>query len=481
MNTWKVLIPGLVLVLGACESPGRPSGEDVVARAAGFEFTAQTAAEILAPQSQLPNQPEVVEALADLWVQYYLLARAAAEDTTLMNIDVAPLVRSQVEGDLVFQLRERVIQVDTVLPEEELRLRYESELPGGRIRARHILLQFPEGASAAQVDSVREMAGSLRSRILGGEDFEGLARQFSQDPGTGANGGDLGTFGKNEMVPPFEAAAFALEVGELSEIVETTFGLHLIRVDERIVPPFEERLEQFRAQIQSQLVMEAESTFVANLVQAAKLETDTASFETVRQVAAEPDMELTGRALARALVRYDGGALTLAEFREWLLTSPANVPAQVQAAPDEQIDNLLQSLARSELLVNRAIAEGIEIPSARQDSMAMGILTGVRAIAQELGFFQLTPQEGESLEAAADRVVRDRLVQIVQQGREVFPLQTGAYALKEQYGARIFQPGIAKAVQIVNEIRSQIPPPPAPALPVAPTDTLPPDTAGVQG
>ena len=481
MKTWKVLVPTLVLGLGACESSGRPSGGDVVAKAAGFEFTAQAAAEILAPNLELPNQPEVVEALADLWVQYYLLARAAAEDTTLVNIDVGPLVERQVEGELVFQLRERVIQVDTILPEDELRIRYEAELPDGRIGARHILIQFPQAASEAQVDSVRALASSLRSRILAGEDFEEMARQYSQDAGTGANGGDLGTFGKNDMVPPFEAAAFALEVGELSEVVETAFGLHLIRVYERTVPPFDEIRDQFRTQIQAQLVMEAESTYVANLIEAAMMESDTASFEAVRQVAADPDMELTSRALGRALVRYEGGSLTLDEFRDWLLTNPANIPGQVQASPDEEIDNLLLSLARSKLLVNQAIAEGIEIPSSRRDSMAMGILTGVKGIAQQLGFLQPSSQEGESSEAASDRRVREILVQIVQQGQEVFPLQTVAVLLKEQYGAQIFQPGLARTVEIVNEIRTQTPAAPLPAQPSAPVDTTTPDTAGVQG
>jgi len=120
MQTWKALIPTLVLGLGACESSGRPSGADVVAQAAGLEFTAQAAAEILAPQPQLPSQLEVVEALADLWVQYYLLARAAAQDTTLLNIDLRPLIQRQIEGELVFQLRERVIQVDTILSDDEL-------------------------------------------------------------------------------------------------------------------------------------------------------------------------------------------------------------------------------------------------------------------------------------------------------------------------------------------------------------------------
>ena len=477
MKAWRVLVPILVLGLGACESAGRPSA-DVVAQAAGFAFTAQTAAEMIAPppllpnQPQLPNSPEVVEALADLWIQYFLLARAAAEDTTLANLDVDPLVKRQVEGELVFELREQVIQVDTILPDDELRARYEAELPGGTIRARHILLQFPEGATEAQVDSIRSLAASLRSRILGGEDFEELAGQYSQDSGTAANGGDLGTFGKNEMVPPFETAAFGLAVGEISEPVETTFGLHLIRVDERIVPAFEEAMEEFRAQIQNQRVMEAESTYVADLVDAAGIEADPESYETVRQLASDPDMELTSRALDRGLVRYDGGSLTLDDFRHWLRTSPANVPGQVQAAPDDQIDNLLLGLTRSELLVNQAVEEGMEVTAAKQDTIAMGILGGVKAIALQLGFFEITPLEGESLDDAADRAVREILLEIVQGRADVFPLQTVDFALREQYGARIFQSGIARTVEIVEQIRSQTMPAPTPAQPVMPVDTM---------
>ena len=192
-------------------------------------------------------------------------------------------------------------------------------------------------------------------------------------------------------------------------------------------------------------------------------------------------MELTSRAMDRELVKYGGGSLTLEEFRYWLLTSPATVPSQVQTAPDEQIDNLLQGLTRSELLVNQAMAEGLEIPSARQDSMAMGILTGVRNIAQQLGFFQLTLQEGEGIEDAADRVVREMLVEIVQGRQDVFPLQTVDFALKEQYGARIFQGGISRAMEIVDELRLQSGPDPLATPPATPVDTTTTDSAGAQG
>ena len=354
MKEWRALIPVIALGLAGCGDSDSPSGDHVVARAAGVELTAETVAEILAPQLELQNQPGVVEAVADLWIQYFLLAQAASEDTTLTNIDVASLVERQIEGDMVSGLRDQVIQVDTAVSEEDLRARFEADLPGGRVRARHILLQFPEAANASQVDSVRAFAATLRSRILGGEDFEAIAREYSQDTQTASNGGDLGTFGRNEMFPQFEEAAFSLGEGEVSEVLETTLGLHLIRVDERVLPDFEEMRDQFRSQVQNQIVMQAESAYVASLIESAGIEPDSAGFELVRQLGTDPGMVLTSAAMSRTLVRYDGGSLTLGEFREWLLTNPATMPEQVGSATDEQLSNLLQSLTRSELLVNDA-------------------------------------------------------------------------------------------------------------------------------
>ncbi|MBP6440251.1 MAG: peptidylprolyl isomerase [Caldilineaceae bacterium] len=77
------------------------------------------------------------------------------------------------------------------------------------------------------------LANELRARILAGEDFAALAAEYSDDVGSGQNGGDLGWFGRGMMVAPFEEAAFSLPVGEVSEPVKTDFGYHLIEVTER--------------------------------------------------------------------------------------------------------------------------------------------------------------------------------------------------------------------------------------------------------
>ena len=115
------------------------------------------------------------------------------------------------------------------------------------IGARHILIRTD---STVTPDSARAVIEGLRARVVAGESFEDLAREYSDDPGSGAQGGDLGMFGRGRMVPPFEAAAFALEaVGDLSPPVESRFGVHLIQLTslgER--PSYEEQFPALRQQ-----------------------------------------------------------------------------------------------------------------------------------------------------------------------------------------------------------------------------------------
>lgn len=458
MKAWRLLIPIMALALGSCERSGTASAGGTVARAAGVQLTVETAAEILAPHAQLPNQPEVVEALANLWVDYFLLARAAAQDTTLQNVNVGPLIDRQIDQELVIRLRDQVIQVDTAISDVELQELYETQVPGGQVRARHILLQFPQGATQVQRDSVKALAESLRARILAGEDFAEVARTYSQDPGSGPAGGDLGTFGRGEMAPPFENAVFALKVGEVSEVVETSFGLHLIRVDEKVIPPLDDMRDQFRLQVQDRRVQVAESTYVADLVEAAGIEVQEESYEAVKQIASDPDVELTRRASERPLARYEGGVFTLGQFQEWLQTSAADVAEQVHSAPEEQIEILLQNLTRSELLVNQARKEGIEVSDSRQDSLVAAVRDGVRGVAREMGFLGLTRQQGESLDEAAARAVREVLEEVVQGIRQVFPLGTVSFALRKQFGARINRDAFSTTVERITALRAEAPP-----------------------
>ena len=95
---------------------------------------------------------------------------------------------------------------------------------------RHILLSVSAGASKEDVDAVKAEADDLLAQIRAGADFAELAKAHSDDPGSAGSGGDLGWVEKGVMVAPFEEAAFALDTGEVSELVRTDFGFHIIQV-----------------------------------------------------------------------------------------------------------------------------------------------------------------------------------------------------------------------------------------------------------
>lgn len=453
--------------VSACEPR---SNESLVARAGEYDFTVAEAVELLGTRSDLPNQPGVVRTLAELWIEYTLLADATLADTTYAGVDVDELVEEQVASEMVFALRDSVIRPDTSLSETELQDLFAQEGPDIRVRARHILLGFPDQATTAQRDSVRAQMEGILARIRSGESFEELARTWSQDAGSGAQGGDLGTFGRGEMVLPFEEAAFALEPGEVSGIVETPFGLHIIRVDERLVPTFEGERDRFRSQVQISRLAAAESAYVAGMETEAEPEVQEGAAGLVKEMARSPWTRLARRAADRPLVRYQGGALTVGEVQRFLQSRPNNYRTQVAGAPNQALEaNLLLPLAQRELFVRAARDAGFEPGAAHRDSLAAQARTGIGQAARALGLWGLTVPADLDREEAVDRVVSRILTEILDEEREVVPLGPVGFALRRNTESEIFDSGISAAVQRIEGIRGQVP---------AYTPPTPPDTSG---
>jgi peptidyl-prolyl cis-trans isomerase C len=134
-------------------------------------------------------------------------------------------------------------EVAATITDEDIRKRYDTEMantpPVNEVHARHILVKTKEEADA------------IVKQLDGGAKFEDIAKEKSSDPGSGAQGGDLGWFGPGQMVPEFETAAFALEPGSYTkEPVQSQFGWHIIKVEDKRAkqpPAFEQVKEQFRS------------------------------------------------------------------------------------------------------------------------------------------------------------------------------------------------------------------------------------------
>ena len=121
-----------------------------------------------------------------------------------------------------------------------------------QVQARHILFSVADSASDESRADTRSTATGILERARGGEDFAALAEEYSQDTGTASKGGDLGFFGRGRMVKPFEEAAFDMAVGQLSGLVETPFGFHIIKV-EAIQPEHIKPLEEVADEVAEEL------------------------------------------------------------------------------------------------------------------------------------------------------------------------------------------------------------------------------------
>lgn len=143
-----------------------------------------------------------------------------------------------------------------------------------QIAARHILIDTRELSEEADIEDARQRAEALRQELIDGADFAALAQEWSEGP-SAPRGGDLGTFGRGQMVAPFEEVAFALEVGEISEIVQTQFGFHVIQVTERIeggVSPLEDVTADIRQYLNQRKREEALQSFIDGLREEAEVE-----------------------------------------------------------------------------------------------------------------------------------------------------------------------------------------------------------------
>jgi peptidyl-prolyl cis-trans isomerase C len=144
-----------------------------------------------------------------------------------------------------------------------------------RVRASHILIRFPENANAAAKQQARSRAEEILRALRAGNDFVDIAKTNSQDPGSAANGGDLGYFERGQMVGAFEQTAFSLRPGQTSELVETEFGYHIIRVADKQVSrtvPLDEVRPQIQQFLEGQEREEATQSFVAALKAKGKVE-----------------------------------------------------------------------------------------------------------------------------------------------------------------------------------------------------------------
>jgi peptidyl-prolyl cis-trans isomerase C len=241
-----------LLLLGALIARGQqPPSADPVVLTIGDEKVTKSQFELIV--ASLPEQQQAAAANPEG-------RRQLAEQLSELKAMAAEARQRKLDQDPKIQVRTR-LQADQMLAgqlyqalgnakpnDADLKAYYdEHKQDWEQVRARHILIRMqgsrvpvrPDEKDLTDEEALAKTK-DLRAKIVAGGDFAALAKSDSDDVGSGANGGELGTFTKGRMVPEFEEAAYALKVGDISEPVKSQFGYHLIQVEEHASKSFDD-------------------------------------------------------------------------------------------------------------------------------------------------------------------------------------------------------------------------------------------------
>ena len=237
------------------------------------------------------------------------------------------------------------------------------------IKASHILIQDKKDSMGVVIDSLGtyEKAKQVLARIKNGEDFSKVAMEVSEDPGSAQKGGDLGFFDRRRMVQPFDSVAFSLKAGEISDLVRTPFGWHIIKVTEiKPYSSFDKQKETLKSEFKKGPVFKADYT---KFLEKSKKEMDfkingeglsflVSRFDSTKPVSAlNIDSLITPEERSKIVATYKGGDIKISDLITYLGVNRENSGSLANQAT---IQKIISGAADTPVLYKIAIKENIE-------------------------------------------------------------------------------------------------------------------------
>lgn len=363
------LVAGCAL-LAACEGlkEALTAHVDVAARAGSQELSVTRLGDLLGnAKINVPVNRETAGILADIWTGYQQMAYAAAHGDSLNDkkaIDqaLAPMFNAQ----KVTMLMDSISKSFKVDSGSEAAY---NQAAGGLLAARHILIGYKNPGvppTQAEKDSLRKKAESVLPQV-NSANFADMAKKYSTDPTAAQNKGYLGIFPKGAMVPTFYDATSKLRPGEISKLVETQFGFHIIQ---RLT--YAEAQKDFSQQYAGISIGSADSAFRAQTEAAAKIQVKDNAPAAIKEAAKEPTKHRSDKS---TLATFNGGDLTVADFLSWMESVPPaqGIMQRIPGAPDSSLKPFIKQVALQQVLLRRADSAHVTLKEADKANMYSSI------------------------------------------------------------------------------------------------------------
>ena len=421
---------------------------DRVATAGDAELTVPRLGQLLG-KSRAPVRKDIAKSIASVWIDYQLLGLAAAENDSLKDPEAIDEAMWPAIANL--KARKWYEQVSKSWGTEDP-VAAQSKYASGEILAADHILLLTQGMSPAQKAGVRKRIDSVRAGV-NASNFAATATATSQDQGSARRGGSLGIFPKGQMVPEFERGLVALRPGQISPVIETQYGYHIIHR-----PTFEQVKPQLLQASKGRTMAVAESTYLARLEASGKIEVKKEAVPTVRALAADPDAYRRDKTV---LATSTAGQLTTTRLIGWLetLQPNANILDQIKQAPDSVIVSLIRNFAKNELILKQADSAKVQIDTAELGALRRSFSGAVAGAWNQLGVSPGSLETSAKSEGERKILARGRIDEyfdkMVSEQAPFVPVPTPiANILREKYKYSFNQTGIDRAVEEASKVRN---------------------------
>ncbi|MEP6687184.1 MAG: peptidylprolyl isomerase [Gemmatimonadales bacterium] len=463
---------------------------DVAAEADGQQLPSQRLAQILSSGGKgVKVNRETAEFIANVWVDYALLGQAVAKHKLpLDSVSVAEAVWPEISELKGTHWHDSLMARRGAVSDGAVDSLYKA--PDTRV-LQHILFGARPTVDAAQKAAVKQKAEATLAQIRKGASFDKLAADLSEDPGSKADSGYLPPSPKGRFVPAFDSAGWALAPGQVSVLVETPFGFHIIKR-----PTLAEAHEHLVGFLQEQAGVHLDSLYMDSLATANKIEVLPGAPAAMRAAAESPEQS---RKSDKAIVKYAGGALTVKDYLRWVRALPPQYTSQLREANDTMLTKFARILTQNVLLLREADKNKIAISPLEWASLKRHYQEQLDTLRNEMGL-----QDGDLTDSSVAVGERGKVAglkvekyfdELIEGKARLRPLPSAlATLLRERMSYTVHDAGINRAVELATEQKAKsdsLSPkgpmqrapggPPVPGLPQVPGSAGPPASAPAPG
>lgn len=470
MRRTMVLVAAVAALTAGCKG-GFSAHPDVAAEAAGQTLSAQRVGDILSAAKQGQPTIEAAEFVTNLWVDFQLFAQAVANDR--LQADSLTVhdamwhfiasVRADHWHDSLVARRSSIAPatLDSLMKNPELRV------------VQHILVNAPTTASAAEKAAAKKKIEGLLAQIRGGANFGQLAVANTDDGGSRADSGYYPPAPRAQWVKPFSDALWSLNKGEVSGIVTTEFGYHIVKY-----PTDAEARRLYETMARSSSTAKLDSTYFVELDSSYQIKVDDGAPARMRTAFADLDGHRKDKG---KIATYKGGTFTVGDLVRWtriVTADPIQGPqqlAQIKQAPDDQLTQLAHRLTQSSLLLTEADKNNVQLTAEDWTEMQKRFSEEVDSLKAVMGLTAevLDPKASKADRSKAAALKVDEFFDKLLTGQVRFRVLPGMLAWtlrgREEFGVNMA--GVQRGLTLAQEKLGQVPggaPPAAPGGAIQP-------------